>query len=71
MEKGSVVSEDSQLVETFGNYLANIVKKKLDIPRENKVKMENNPIINAGKLSEKYPSIIKLNGDMHCNSFHL
>ena len=33
--------------------------------------MENNPIINAGKLSEKYPSIIKLNGDMHCNSFQL
>ena len=30
--------------------------------------MENNPIINAGKLSDKYPSIIKLNGDMHCNS---
>ena len=29
MEKGSVVSEDSQLVETFGNYLANIVKKNL------------------------------------------
>ena len=41
------------MVEISENCLTNIVKN-LNISRENKVKMDNGPILNAGKLFEKY-----------------
>lgn len=61
MEKGNTVSEDYELVEIFSNDFTNIVKK-LDIPREDKAKMNNDTIINAIKTFDKQPTIKKIKG---------
>ena len=69
----NVVSEDSQSVEIFSivKYLVYLVYLEilsLDIPREYKPELDDDPIINVIRTFEKHPSIRKIKGHMHTNS---
>lgn len=71
--KKNVVSEDSQSVEIFSivKYLVYLVYLEilsLDIPREYKAELDDDPIINVIRTFEKHPSIRKIKGHMHTNS---
>lgn len=71
--KKNVVSEDSQSVEIFSivKYLVYLVYLEilsLDIPREYKPELDDDPIINVIRTFEKHPSIRKIKGHTHTNS---
>lgn len=55
------------MVEKINKYVTNIVKN-LDIPRENKAKMDNDLILKAIKIFEKPTSNRKIQGHMNLTS---
>ena len=60
VENDKIVSEDSELAKIFNDYFSNIVKN-LNIERIDGPKQHLDPVINAIKMFENHPSILKIN----------
>ena len=59
VQNEKVISEESELVEIFGNYFENFVEN-LNVERLNLPQLHTDPVLNIIKKFEQHPSIFKI-----------